>query len=715
MTALAALARRRRLFDAAVRISVTGGGFMVLLVILFMFAFLVAAVTPLFIVDSLRVEEQRVPPGGEVFLLLDADAQQLLLTDGRSRRWAAESRGWVAEDAVVSPGTALSSAARSLREPSLAGWLDSQGVVHLHSDGKRHSLEKSPDPVALALESDGERRRLALLDATGTLSLHVAPVGRTLASVQLPLQDAAAATVHLADDLERVLVVARDGRYWLFASTADAALSPIGEGELLSRDATVTAAFLEARGRSLLVAASDGSLARFLLMPRTYGAGIRRANTLAPAGGEVFVSLLPGAEGRGVVSVRRDGALELWHPTTGRRQHLRQLPETAQLLSTPAGDGFWVFHGEAMERLAWRRDGNPGIASGLWREVWYEGYAAPARIWQTGAADARDEAKFNLTPLAFGTFKAALWTMLLVAPLAVAAAIHTAYFLPPGLRRVVKPAIELAEAFPTVLLGFLAGLWLAPRIEDQLAGVLVLLPALVVALTLAALASAALRRWRAQLRSGTRPLQGPCAQHPVSASRLTMPLLVVTVLASCLLGAGVIEDLLFAGDTTAWLRERHGIDYEQRNAMVLGIAMGLAVMPTVFSLAEDAIASVPAALSDGSLALGATPWQTLRFVALPSASPGVFSALMIGLGRAIGETMIVLMATGNTPILSAGLFDGLRSISATIALELPEAAVASEHYRVLFFAALLLFTFTFVVNTVAEVVRLRLRRRYLVG
>jgi phosphate transport system permease protein len=140
--------------------------------------------------------------------------------------------------------------------------------------------------------------------------------------------------------------------------------------------------------------------------------------------------------------------------------------------------------------------------------------------------------------------------------------------------------------------------------------------------------------------------------------------------------------------------------------------MGMAVIPTIFSIAEDAIFSVPKHLSYGSLALGATPWQTLVGVVIPTASPGIFSGLMIGLGRAVGETMIVLMATGNTPIMDANIFEGMRTLSANIAVEVPEAEVDSTHYRVLFLAAFVLFMFTFMVNTVAELVRQRLRIKY---
>jgi phosphate transport system permease protein len=140
--------------------------------------------------------------------------------------------------------------------------------------------------------------------------------------------------------------------------------------------------------------------------------------------------------------------------------------------------------------------------------------------------------------------------------------------------------------------------------------------------------------------------------------------------------------------------------------------MGFAVIPGIFSIAEDAVFSVPRHLTQGSLALGATRWQTMVGVVLPTASPGIFSAVMMGFGRAVGETMIVLMATGNSPVINFNIFEGMRTFSANIAVELPETAVGSTHFRVLFLAALVLLALTFVVNTIAEVVRQRLRQRY---
>jgi len=140
--------------------------------------------------------------------------------------------------------------------------------------------------------------------------------------------------------------------------------------------------------------------------------------------------------------------------------------------------------------------------------------------------------------------------------------------------------------------------------------------------------------------------------------------------------------------------------------------MGFAVIPIIFTIAEDALSSVPAPLRSASLALGASRWQTTLRIIIPTASAGIFSAVMIGLGRAVGETMIVVMATGNTPITSFNIFSGMRTLSANIAVELPEAPVHSTLYRTLFLGAMMLFLMTFLVNTFAELLRQHLREKY---
>ena len=150
--------------------------------------------------------------------------------------------------------------------------------------------------------------------------------------------------------------------------------------------------------------------------------------------------------------------------------------------------------------------------------------------------------------------------------------------------------------------------------------------------------------------------------------------------------------------------------YESRlNAFVAGIALGFSVIPVVFSIAEDALTSVPRSYVQAALALGASQWKAAWQVVLPAALPGVFAAVALGFGRAIGETMIVLMASGNASIVSGSLFDSTRSITATIAAELGEAVFGGHHYRILFLIGVLLFAVTFLSNLVADLVMHRLK------
>ena len=151
--------------------------------------------------------------------------------------------------------------------------------------------------------------------------------------------------------------------------------------------------------------------------------------------------------------------------------------------------------------------------------------------------------------------------------------------------------------------------------------------------------------------------------------------------------------------------------YVQRNALIVGFVMGFAIIPIIYTIAEDAMSAVPTHLRSASLGAGATPWQTATRIIMPTAMSGLFSAMMIGLGRAVGETMIVLMAAGNTPVMEMNIFNGFRTLAANIAVELPEAPKDGTHFRMLFLAALTLFAMTFVVNTIAEAVRLRFRKK----
>ena len=149
------------------------------------------------------------------------------------------------------------------------------------------------------------------------------------------------------------------------------------------------------------------------------------------------------------------------------------------------------------------------------------------------------------------------------------------------------------------------------------------------------------------------------------------------------------------------------------NAFIGGLAMSLSVIPIVYTITEDALTAVPKSFTEASLALGASKWQTAFFVILPAATPGVFAAVLLGFGRAFGETMIVLMATGNAPLSSLNIFEPVRTLSATIGAEMAEVVFGDTHYTVLFFIGALLFITTFCINAIAEFyVRAKLMKKF---
>jgi len=151
----------------------------------------------------------------------------------------------------------------------------------------------------------------------------------------------------------------------------------------------------------------------------------------------------------------------------------------------------------------------------------------------------------------------------------------------------------------------------------------------------------------------------------------------------------------------SWFQQSFGFVY-RLNGFVAGAALALAIVPIIFTVSEDALRAVPNSYREASLALGATRWETARNVLLPAALPGVLAGCVLGMGRAIGETMIVLMASGNAAVVSPRLTDSVRSLSATIAAEMGEVVVGSAHYSVLFFIGVQLFMVTFILNFAAN-------------
>lgn len=345
----------------------------------------------------------------------------------------------------------------------------------------------------------------------------------------------------------------------------------------------------------------------------------------------------------------------------------------------------------------------------LFGKIWYEGAAQPEYAWQSTGGTDDFEPKLSLIPLIVGSLKGTLYAMLFATPIALLAAIYTSQFLDPDWRVLMKPTMEIMASLPSVILGFLAALWFAPLLETRVPSfllMLVFMPA--AALLVGSFWSTLPARDRTWIKPGYEFLA-------------VVPVMVLALFLAWLLGP-VLERLLFVvqhpetgqpvADFRLWWPQVTGASFEQRNSLVVGFIMGFAVIPIIFTITEDALSSVPAELKSGSLALGASRWQTAIRVVLPTASAGIFSALMIGLGRAVGETMIVLMATGNTPIMDVNIFSGMRTLSANIAVELPEAPHHGTLYRVLFLGGMVLFLMTFLMNTLAEILRQHLRERY---
>jgi len=417
---------------------------------------------------------------------------------------------------------------------------------------------------------------------------------------------------------------------------------------------------------------------------------------------EAIKTLSPEYSRKGFIASNSSGNIGIFH-TTANRTLLFESAGSSDIVKTaisPRADALLIENNQNKMQL-WSIDNeHPEISwRSLWGKVWYESYNEPEYIWQSSSASDDFEPKFSLIPISFGTLKAAFYAMLLAIPLSLMGAIYTAHFMAPKMRNTVKPTIEIMEALPTVILGFLAGLWLAPYVEAHLPGIFAILVILPVVLLLTSFV------WTRHIAKRI-PFN-----HEGWEAAILLPIVIITIVISVSISPA-LESFFFGGDIRVWLTHEMGVGFDQRNAIIVGLAMGFAVIPTIFSIAEDAVFGVPKYLVLGSLALGATPWQTMMRVVLLTASPGIFSGIMIGLGRAVGETMIVLMATGNTPVMDFSPFEGLRTLSANIAVELPESEVDSTHFRVLFLAGLVLFGFTFMVNTFAEIIRQRLRKKY---
>ena len=486
--------------------------------------------------------------------------------------------------------------------------------------------------------------------------------------------------------------------YWRFGAAGD-----VVEHDVIPAfpdERTVTALSVVFGDMSLAVGDATGGLSTWFFVRGEGGNKLRPIHTLR-AHEDAVREIFPTRRRKTLLSASGGGQIHLDYPTS--RRHLLSLdaPDAlAAIAFSTRGDAVAALD-EAGTLHVWRIENpHPEISlPALFGRVHYEGYPEPDFVWQSIGGD-DFEPKYSLTPLLFGTLKGTFYAMLLAVPLALFAAVYTSHFTTPGFRRAIKPVVELMAAIPSVVVGFLAALWLAPLLERWVLSVFLSFATVPLCFV------AFLTFWQ-----GVRRLDWAKRVENGYEFVALLPVVFGGLLLAAWLTAP-LEGWLFGGDFRQWLFDFMEMRYDQRNSMVIALALGFAVIPIIFSISEDSLSNVPHSLSAASLAMGASRWQTLWRVVLPSASPGIFAAIMIGFGRAVGETMIVLMATGNTPIIDWSPFNGMRTLSANIAQEIPEAPHGGTLYRILFLCAVLLFTLTFLLNTAAELVRQHLRKQY---
>jgi len=725
---------RRHIFDRLAQAVITMGGIAVILSIICIFIFLVKEVVPLFFSPqgTQTGHVAGTPPPGALpqSSLVGMDEYQEIIyqlmagSDRQIRFFNAQSGAPITLDLPPAlAGVHVTTIARAVGTGNrFAFGTDDGRLIPLtidftagYDEGARHIVPTVTlgSPVQLTPGKDQIIRLAYQPTERGTLAVALTDDGRLWYAAS-PLSTAPVAlTGHSAETVTAVIFDSRGET--LSVGTANGNLyhydvrngiqpSLIETTSVAPSGTSVTALAYLIGDRSLVIGTSAGDVSVWMPVRQAQESSTTRFRLIHQfdAHPSPVTGISTSLRDKGFITGDMQGNLFVHYSTSS--QTLLKLHGNQQAIRTltfsSKADGAVALtdQGELLTYAIHNPHPETTIAT-LFNPVWYEGFENPEHVWQSSSGADDFEAKFGLIPLIFGTLKGTLYAMLVAVPLALLAAIYTSMFMHPNLRAKIKPTIEIMAALPTVILGFLAGLWLAPMLDRMFPAMI----AMTVVIPISVVVMAILWQYLpAALNHRLRPGMETFVLIPV----------IICAILICLSLNQSIESFLFGTDYKAWLAAHWGLRYDQRNALVVGVAMGFAIVPIIFSISEEALSNVPRHLIAGSLALGATRWQTLVKLVLVSASPGIFSASMIGFGRAIGETMIVLMATGNTPIMDWSLFNGFRTLSANIAVEIPEAPHGGTLYRVLFLAAMLLFVFTFLINTVAEVVRQRLRTKY---
>jgi len=895
--------RRLRATDAAAEFVVTIGGFSVLAAVLGICVYLAYVVVPLF--SSGTVEDPRrgaADPGASIVDAAVGPYAQigvLLLDNGAHALVRLEGGGVFAagRDADDEPPTATAIA----RNGELLAYGYADGTVRLGSIRFETELLAQGDPApedvkGIVTELESGRRRVVRVEdemgdaialgagsgAVEMLDYRLDPTGKTTlaatradgtvivssvrtirplgggaprtrlnqTSVTLP-DPSAVAGIRITADGDDLLVVTDDATLVRFGRSDTGFVERERVRLFEGRGTRIGPIDMLFGGQTLLVADEAGRIESWhasLDERDRHGDGrmLVRSHAFRVTDDRV-VDLRPSARDRSIAVLDAGGRVTLRHMTSEKEiiSFGTALGEGAIVAIAPRNDAVLVIDAGGGYEIAAYEPGYPGFGvKALFGEVHYEGLPEPAYVYQSSSGSDSAEVKLNLVPLIFGTLKATVFAMLFAIPIGVLAAMYSSEFLSKRVRRAVKPTVELMASLPSVVLGFVAAIVVAPFVRDHLIAFvsgLVVVP--IVILLVAHVWQIAPIDWRRRLGTGHHLLlvlaalalgvgvsivSGPMIERvlfaPSALDRAVIARSVEEAPDSALpgwalgdelttrerrmlreRGFAVVDDQIVRpdpdgpgstgelddGDMRRWLNGEYataaggwipvlvpvaalgvwfaqaafvrrrldvrladasalvigvwalikfalgasaavaiaagaahalawwGIDprdsimgtFSPRNTFVVALIMGFAVIPIIFTISEDALQAVPDTLRTASLGSGATRWQTATRIVLPVAASGIFSACMIGFGRAVGETMIVLMATGNTPEMSWNIFSGFRTLAANIAVELPEAPKGGTHYRVLFLCGLVLFVMTFVINTSAELVRRWVRSR----